>query len=284
MDEKARRTRTVVKTYTLLVACLVSSTAWAWGPLGHTLVVRAALQKADALPAWFRDAGDQLSELANAPDRWRQDERDVPALVARKADHFFDLDVWGEERLPDDRWSYVRRATRRGLTPEAIGFLPFAIMEEYGVLLSAFRDARAERPGAHEGALAAAGVLAHLVGDGAVPLHLTRHHHGWIGKNPEDFTRDPDVHRWFESTLVEGMTSDQVAREVDVAHVPSDPASAMRATLADSLALVPRLYRFERSCRRDGEDTCRALARARLAVGAGLLIRLWQTAWQRSGA
>jgi hypothetical protein len=288
-DEKvdtplAMRVTNLVSSSVLLVGCLVPSVAPAWGPLGHALVVRAALQKSDALPAWFRDGGDQLSDLANAPDRWREDERDVPALAARKADHFFDLDVWGRERLPDDRWAYVRRTTQRGLSPDEIGFLPFAILEGYGVLLSAFRDVRASRPGAREGALAAAGVLAHLAGDAAVPLHLTRHHHGWKGPNPERYTRDPGVHRWFESRLVEGMKSEDVAHEVDGVRLPSEPTDAVRAMLADSLSLVPRLYQLERACRRDEDEKCRALARTRLAAGAALLIRLWETAWPRSGA
>ena len=278
------RVTNLVARCALLVGCLVPCTASGWGPLGHALVVRAALQKGGALPSWFRDAGDQLSDLANAPDRWREDEHDVPALAARKADHFFDLDVWGGERLPDDRWAYVRRATQRGLRPDEIGFLPFAMLEEYGVLVSAFRDVRGTRPGAREGALAAAGVLAHLAGDAAVPLHLTRHHHGWKGENPERYTRDPGVHRWFESTLVEGVKSEDVARELDDVRLPSDASSAVRTILADSLSVVPRLYQLERSCRRDDEEKCRALARTRLAVGAALLIRLWHTAWERSGS
>src|SRR5205823_2259673 len=74
--------------------------------------------------------------------------------------------------------------------------------EEYGVLLSAFRDVQAGRAGGREAALAAAGVLAHFAGDAAVPLHATRHHHGWVGPNPEGFTRAGEIHQWFESALV----------------------------------------------------------------------------------
>ena len=257
--------------------------AAAWGPLGHALVLRAALQKSDALPPWFAGAGEQLADLSNAPDRWRDEERAVPALAARGADHYFDLDVWGREPLARTRWEYVRRATRRGLSPEDVGFLPFALLEDYGALLSAFRDARASRPGAREGALATAGVLAHLAGDAAVPLHLTRHHHGWKGSNPERFTQDPGIHRWFESSLVEGAKVEDIAREVDAGRLPADTTQAVRAALDESLALVPRLYRLERECRRGKDDDCRALARARLAAGASLLVRLWESAWERSG-
>src|SRR5947207_2531693 len=186
----------------ILLLLTLSGAAAGWGPEGHVIVTRTALAASDGLPRWFREAGDALAELSNAPDRWREVEKGAPALAARSPDHFFDLDVWGEEPLPPERWAYVERAARRRLRPAAIGFLPFAIGEEYGVLLSAFRDVQAGRAGGREAALAAAGVLAHFAGDAAVPLHATRHHHGWVGPNPEGFTRAGEIHQWFESALV----------------------------------------------------------------------------------
>src|SRR5437870_5815114 len=199
----------------ILLLLALARAAAAWGPEGHVIVTRAALAASDGLPPWFRDAGDALAELSNAPDRWREAEKDAPALAARGPDHFFDLDVWGDEPLPPERWGYVARAVRRRLSPAAVGFLPFAIGEEYGVLLTAFRDVRAGRPGGREAALAAAGVLAHLAGDAAVPLHATRHHHGWVGPNPEGFTRAGEIHHWFEGALVAGVdpAAGRAARE-----------------------------------------------------------------------
>src|SRR5262249_37418625 len=137
--------RIVVGTVILFV--LPVRAAWSWGAAGHAIVARVALGPSEALPPWFREAGPALAELSNAPDRWREAEVAAPALAARRPDHFFDLDVWGEERLPPERWSYVARATERRLAPEVVGLLPFALREEYGVLVSAFADARAPRPG-----------------------------------------------------------------------------------------------------------------------------------------
>jgi len=247
-------------------------------------VTRAALAASDGLPPWFRDAGDALAELSNAPDRWREAEKDAPALAARGPDHFFDLDVWGDEPLPPERWGYVARAVRRRLSPAAVGFLPFAIGEEYGVLLTAFRDVRAGRPGGREAALAAAGVLAHLAGDAAVPLHATRHHHGWVGPNPEGFTRAGEIHHWFEGALVAGVDPAEVRAAREASRALGDVPGAVHALLGDSLAQVPRLYRLERESRRTHDDAdARALVRERLAAGATLLARLWRTAWVRSG-
>src|SRR5213592_961039 len=238
----------------ILLLLTLSGAAAGWGPEGHVIVTRTALAASDGLPRWFREAGDALAELSNAPDRWREAEKDAPALAARGPDHFFDLDVWGDEPLPPERWGYVARAVRRRLSPAAVGFLPFAIGEEYGVLLTAFRDVRSGRPGAREGALAAAGVLAHLAGDAAVPLHATRHHHGWVGPNPEGFTRTGEIHAWFESTLVARVEPAEVRATPEAARALGDVADAVQALLADSLAQVPRLYRLERESRRTGDD------------------------------
>src|SRR5207249_999574 len=136
----------------ILLLLTLSGAAAGWGPEGHVIVTRTALAASEGLPRWFREAGDALAELSNAPDRWREVEKGAPALAARSPDHFFDLDVWGEEPLPPERWAYVERAARRRLRPAAIGFLPFAIGEEYGVLLSAFRDVQAGRAGGREAA------------------------------------------------------------------------------------------------------------------------------------
>ena len=268
----------------ILLLLALSSAAAGWGPEGHVIVTRAALAASDGLPRWFRDADDALAELANAPDRWREVEKGAPALAARAPDHFFDLDVWGDEPLPPERWAYVERAVQRGLRPAAVGFLPFAIGEEYGVLLTAFRDVRAGRPGGREAALAAAGVLAHLAGDAAVPLHATRHHHGWVGPNPEGFTRAGEIHAWFESALVARVDRAEVRAGPEASRVLPDVPGAVQSLLADSLAQVPRLYRLERESRRTHDDAdARALVRERLAAGATLLARLWRTAWVRSG-
>jgi hypothetical protein len=269
----------------ILTQLAAPSAAPCWGPAGHAIVARAAVAATDGLPAWFREAADALADLANAPDRWREVEEAVPALAARRPDHFFDLDVWGAEGLPADRWRYVERAERRRLRPEAVGFLPFAILEEYGALLSAFRDARAGRPGAQAAALVAAGILAHLAGDAAVPLHASRHHHGWIGPNPGGFTRSGDVHRWFESELVARVDAGAIRAGADARDAIESVPRAVEGALAGSLAAVPTLYQLERQFRRDhDEGPVVGLVRERLAAGATLLARLWRTAWVRSAA
>src|SRR5262245_34523940 len=268
----------------MLIVIGVSNAARAWGPAGHALLTRAAVAAGPSLPAWFRDGDDRLAELANAPDRWRALAEAVPAVTALAPDHFFDLDVWGEERLPVERWAFVQRCGRRGMLPNEIGMLPFAVLEEYAVLVSAFRDVREHRAGSHEAAFTAAGILAHLLGDAVVPLHVTRHHHGWVGDNPNGFTRDRGVHQWFESTLVRGLSLRDVRVGGDALEPVSDPPAAMYSAVRASLALVPSLYRAERRSRVGGDDeAARKLVRERLRAGAILVARFWRAAWELGG-
>ena len=138
-------TRGIMGMGLLVALAFLPSDARGWGPRGHILVTRGALSAATSLPTWFREAERALVELSIAADRWKELEDEVPALRARASDHFFDLDVWGASALPADRWAYVRETERRRLEPSDIGFLPFALLEEYGILVSAFREARGGR-------------------------------------------------------------------------------------------------------------------------------------------
>jgi hypothetical protein len=270
-------------TAVLIALAILPADARAWGPRGHILVTRAALAASPSLPSWFREAERALVELSIAPDRWREMQDEVPALKARAADHFFELDAWGAATLPVERWAYVREASRRRLDPADVGFLPFALLEEYGVLTSAFRDVRAGRPGAREQALASAGTLAHLAGDAAVPLHATRHHDGWVGENPRGFRRARGVHHWFESEML--PRNDPGWLEVRPGSV--DPSADVRrdvgAMLGESLAAVPRLYEAELRAHRSGDTAAaQALVRERAAAGARLLGAVWQAAWEQA--
>ena len=45
------------------------------------------------------------------------------------------------------------------------------------------------------------GWLGHYVADAAMPLHDSIHHDGWAGDNPKGYTRDPNIHGRFESSM-----------------------------------------------------------------------------------
>jgi len=115
-----------------------------------------------------------------------------------------------------------------------------------------------------------------------VPLHATRHHHGWRGPNPRGFTRRGEIHAWFEGTLVTGIDAADVRPGPDARQTMRSVPVAVRAALEDSLALVPELYEAERRSAAGDDAPARALVRRRLVAGATLLASLWHTAWVRS--
>ena len=257
--------------------------ASAWGPRGHVLVTRGAVSAAASLPAWFRESERALVELSIAADRWKEVEREVPALKALAPDHYFELDLWGAASLPKDRWGYVRELQRRRLEPTDVGFLPFALLEQYGVLVSGFRETRGGRPGAREQALMAAGMIAHLAGDAVVPLHATRHHDGWVGDNPRGYRRARGIHRWFESDIVDRDDAAWLGVDAGSVRASTDVRRDVLAALETSLAAVARLYEAEQQSHRSGNDgAARALVRERAAAGATLLAAIWQAAWEEA--
>ena len=46
------------------------------------------------------------------------------------------------------------------------------------------------------------GVMGHYVGDCAQPLHTTVHHNGWIGPNPNEYTKWSGFHSWIDGRFV----------------------------------------------------------------------------------
>src|SRR5204863_9346412 len=91
-------------------------------------------------------------------------------------------------------------------TKDLIGLLPWTIVEYEAKLKSVFsylhelQDAGTpeEVANARENATYIMGVMGHFVGDGAQPLHTTKHHHGWVGENPNLYTTNYTFHQWID--------------------------------------------------------------------------------------
>ena len=67
-----------------------------WGLIGHQMAARAAHQVLPSdMPAFFREAGDQLVYLDPEPDRWRNGDL-TEMDQAWSYDHYIDL-----ENIPD---------------------------------------------------------------------------------------------------------------------------------------------------------------------------------------
>lgn len=271
-----------------------------WGRVGHEMAARAAVAALpDAIPAFFREAGDQLVYLNPEPDRWRvRESEEMDQAFAY--DHYIDLENVPSGALDaPNRFEFLRALYDAGVArPERdVGFLPFRIVELYQRLVTAWRQWRAEEDPARRGWIAQrivndAGILGHYVTDASQPHHTTIHFNGWSRgiPNPERFTSDPRFHARFEREFVEAhVTYDDVARHLYSG--PPPPAAGLirdvvLSHILESHAQVEMLYRLDREVGFEPDEPAHAaaveFAAARIASGANMLAVLWLSAWVES--
>src|SRR5690606_22440062 len=118
------------------------------------------------------------------------------------------------------------------------------------------------------------GMLAHFVGDVAQPLHTTKHHHGWIGPNPNGYTTEYGIHSYIDGRLIvihDITTADVLdiadfSRRVDPLH----PWNDVIETLERSFAQVEPLYQLHKSGELE-QESGRAFIVSRLSDAASTL-------------
>lgn len=292
----------------LLGAVAVAAAATAppapWGESGHEMAARAAAERLPyEMPAFLRDAAEQLAWLNPEPDRWRS--RELGAMdQGFSYDHYIDFEnVPGEALDAADRWRFVEALYRAGvIRPERdVGFLPYRIEELYQRLLTGFRMWRAaegdERRWVEARIVNDAGVLGHYVTDGSQPHHTTIHFNGWNASgaqeapNPENFTTERDFHGRFETAFVRAHMQydevlDRVAPDPRALGTPEEVRGAIREYLRRTHDEVVTLYRLEKEARFDPgappPATHRDFTATRLAAGAEMLRDLWWSAWTDS--
>jgi len=263
----------------------------AWGEEGHRYINLVAAQKLPAdMPQFFRDSAERLSFLGPEPDRWRDSRELYSALSAVNGpDHFVDIDKAEDfAALPNDRYKYSEWLRSTGRNPEATGFLPYAILENFQkveVLFRLWRDPRheSEKTQIEQNIIFYAGVLGHYVADGSQPLHTTIHYNGWsTSSNPELYTREP-LHGRFESAFVKAnIKPDDFSPLAKTATALQDPFAAEVKFLLDSNSHVAQLYRMDKIAKWDAanhDPESKRFVCERLAAAAQMLSSLWYTAW-----
>ena len=133
------------------------------------------------------------------------------------------------------------------------------------------------------------GALSHFVGDAAQPLHTTRHHHGWTGDNPNEFTTKKEIHAQIDAEVLRKnfLYEDAIRKQVhfdgpDFVQVDrANPWGSVLAHIERSHAQVEPLYRIEKSGDLWKEPGAKMIGE-RLADGAGFLSALYVAAWESS--
>lgn len=274
-----------------------STAAARWGAEGHRMVGEAAARALPAeMPAFFREAVDQLAYLNPEPDRWRdRDERELdPAMDnAHGAEHYINFEPLPAGALEaPHRFAYLDSLRAAGLQTPGPGLLPWRILEMTQRLRVNFRLWRAatdsvERSAIEQRILNDAGILGHYVADGANPHHTSIHHNGWVGENPRGYTAERGFHSRFESVYVRNNIRLDEVRGAMGAEAQLFPAlrPAVWQFLRTTHSHLERLYQLDRQ-EAFGPETRgaehRRFAATRLAAGAEMLRDLWWTAWVTS--
>jgi hypothetical protein len=273
---------------------LAPASLFAWGEKGHLMINRLAIEAAaPKLPDFMNADREHLIFNANEPDHWREEGRS-PMNVAQEPDHYIDVEEWGSlATLPSDRYAFIQQLTQRGVELR-VGYLPYAIIENYGRLVNAFRYWRnaktpMDRESSRANAVYVAGVLGHYVGDGSQPMHLTIHHHGWAARipNPKNFTRDPGIHARYESDYVNAAIDiSKVRPSVRIPQRLPKVWESIKQYLNQSFSELEPVYELEKTGEFNPEKP-RAkgteFIATELARAGSMLAGLWYTAWLESG-
>ncbi len=269
-----------------------------WGSHGHHIATRSALRHLPSgVPAFFRNAEEQLEYLSPEPDRWHS--RDLREMdEAWRYDHYIDLENIPPGALDSpDRFQFLEALFEAGIDhpQETVGFLPFRIMELYQRLASGFTRWRITPDGPDRVWIQArilndAGILSHYVVDAAQPHHTTIHFNGWAdgAPNPMGFTTNRDFHSRLESGFVNAHIrhGDLTSRMAPEPRDFRDLRSAVWEYLRASNDQVQRLYELEKSYGFDPDSPAdpetREFILERLTEGAEMLRGIWWSAWRES--
>jgi hypothetical protein len=186
-------------------------------------------------------------------------------------------------------------------TRELDGFLPWAITEYYEKLKSDFSTLKAfkqaggtpvEIANAEADCVYVMGVMGHYVGDGAQPLHTTKHFNGWVGENPKGYTTKPNFHGWIDGGYFKktgGIKIDVLvdkinpAEKIADAETPQGVFNDVVNYLVAQNKLVEPLYQMEKAGQLSGEGDKglegRSFLEGQLVKGGQMLGNIWLTAW-----
>jgi hypothetical protein len=311
-----------------VLVCFQQFTCRAWDYEGHRLVNQIALA---SLPADFPafaltpEAKERVAFLAGEPDRWRNTTD--PTLAHYNApDHYIDLeqlDDYGLDphNLVEFRYDFVAQLAlaraahpdkfpaidpekNRDHTRQLVGFLPWAIIENYDKLKSEFSYLKAFQDGggtpeeianSEANILYIMGVMGHYVGDAAQPLHSTKHHHGWVGENPNGYSTDPGIHGLIDGGYFRKIGIPKVeelkdmihpAQLVSLAYPAKDTFSSVMDYILAQQKLVEPLYQMEKAGKFSGEGDVghegKSFLTGQMIKGGQMLGDLWLTAWQQA--
>lgn len=164
----------------LVLGLVTASSAWHLG--GHHILTLAAVKSLpDEVPAFFRKGAPTIAHMSLDPDMGKH--KGTPHVRAAEfPEHFLDREYLKAEKLPENRYEFIKLCYEEGVAPETVGFVPYALGEWTERLAVAFAEHRKWPNNEHikMKCLIYAGYVAHYAEDMCQPLHLTVHYNGRV--------------------------------------------------------------------------------------------------------
>jgi hypothetical protein len=300
-----------------------------WGKVGHYKIAASACELGEPGTKLAKLLAENLERIGvsdkniksgHLPSAAQRDKfialADVPDLVWRfgrpkdAPSHFADMDEPGGQevegrtllqlwqsgkakwRTPDG-WTEFYDSLPAPPEDKHRGSLPFRVAQLYDIMVAAVADNDVTRY------VAAAGVLAHYIGDACQPLHVSRLHHG------EPDTKDDDkVHEAYENDMldqhreevvsgVNALLADYHAGDAggpDLFTGADKAAVTVVALMKRSIAGIAPQEILDAFLGHPGRgrtqflwDTFSERTFDRLADGARTLAVIWRSAWEEGG-
>ncbi len=169
----------------VLLLITLSVNGYSWGDKGHQIIMQKALQILPVELGYLNNWKDYLSaQVLDADNRKAADKSEGPK-------HYIDMDFYpeflkGEMVLNKD--SLLQKYGQDTVT--RIGLLPWATLDTYNNLITAFREKDRDK------VLIFIADLAHYVGDGHQPMHTVLNYDGQL-------TGQKGVHFKYEVTMLD---------------------------------------------------------------------------------
>ena len=255
-------------------------------------------------PIFLRRYVTDIATSALVPDKWRDDAYpDEYAKAEELAKHWWPVERFTFlKEIPRSREVLALKLNREygdkalpepfNVVREADG-IPYAAAEVYGHLIAGFRMLRgAQSTGMNTVVLANncafyVAWLGHYIGDGSQPLHDSIHIAGWVGPDPNGYTRDHSIHSRFEGDYVDKIhlnEADILSRIGPPGHQKGDVFQLIVRYLNERASHVEAIYKTDkRNAFADPNDKeAKELVYSSVAAGASMLRDLVYRAWLES--
>jgi len=224
--------RALVAAATFAVVVFAPGSAFAWGFVGHRLIMRRAIELLPPdLKPFFEKYQDEIVVRVTDPDTWRNVGWDDDP------NHFLDFGVkeygaYPFQALPREYGAALEKFGESTLKRN--GLLPWREAEEFGNLRRAFEEFKRDAPYTNSNVVLFSAVASHYIQDAHQPFHASDNYNG-------QETGNFGIHSRFERDLIERYGSRLKLTPAAPKVMASARDAAFDALLASYLLVDPIL-------------------------------------------